>query len=120
MSPPRSSGSRRAGNVRSRIHAAVQRIPRGCVASYGDVAAAAGLAGQARLVGYTLHAAPEGVLPWHRVVNAHGALSLAKLDPGGALTQRLRLEREGVTFDARGRVNLERHRWRTRRISSGA
>lgn len=96
----------------ARIWAAVRRIPRGRVASYGQVAEVAGLPRQARLVGYALHASAPDSVPWHRVVNAQGALSLGKLDPGGALTQRIRLEAEGVGFDARGRVRMEAHRWK--------
>ena len=95
-----------------RIWAVVRRIPRGRVATYGQVAALAELGGQARQVGYALHALPgEGCAPWHRVVNARGAISLP---PGGGadVTQRLRLEREGVRFDARGRIDLERFGWR--------
>jgi methylated-DNA-protein-cysteine methyltransferase related protein len=95
-----------------RVYAVVRRIPRGRVATYGQVAALAGLGGQARQVGYALHALPgEGFAPWHRVVNARGAISLP---PGGGadVTQRLRLEREGVRFDARGRIDLERFGWR--------
>lgn len=99
----------------TRIHAVVRRIPRGCVATYGQVAGLAGFPHAPRLAGYALHALPEGTpLPWHRVVGAGGRLALARLDPEGALTQRLRLEREGVRFDARGRVDLERHGWRPR------
>lgn len=90
----------------------VRRIPRGRVASYGQVADLAGLAGHARLAGYALHASAADALPWHRVVNAEGRLSLARTDPSSGMTQRLRLEREGVRFDARGRVDMTRHRWR--------
>jgi methylated-DNA-protein-cysteine methyltransferase-like protein len=89
----------------------VRRVPRGRVASYGQVASEAGLPGQARLVGYALHASAPDALPWHRIVGWNGALSLARIDPEGGLTQRLRLEREGISFDARGRVIMERHRW---------
>ncbi len=99
----------------TRIHAIVRRIPRGRVATYGQVAGLAGFPHAPRLAGYALHALPEGTpLPWHRVVGAGGRLALARLDPDGALTQRLRLEREGVRFDARGRVDLERSGWRPR------
>jgi methylated-DNA-protein-cysteine methyltransferase-like protein len=91
----------------------VRRIPRGRVVTYGQVAALAGLEGRPRLAGYALHALPEGSpLPWHRVLGAVGRLTLAKLDPAAALTQRLRLEREGVRFDARGRVDMEAYAWR--------
>ncbi|MGH7730066.1 MAG: hypothetical protein ACRENJ_02340, partial [Candidatus Eiseniibacteriota bacterium] len=63
-----------------------------------------------------LHALPEGTpLPWHRVLGAGGRLTIVRLDPAAATTQRLRLEREGVAFDARGRVDLGVWRWRPRR-----
>ncbi|HET9952543.1 MAG TPA: MGMT family protein [Candidatus Eisenbacteria bacterium] len=96
-----------------RIYAVVRRIPRGRVATYGDVARLAGLPRQPRLVGYALHAAPEGArLPWHRVVNAQGRLSLGRGVTGGDLPQRFRLEREGVVFDQSGRIPLESYRWK--------
>lgn len=99
----------------ARIYAVVRRIPRGRVATYGQVAELAGLPGQARQVGYALHALPEGTaVPWHRVLNARGTLSLRR-SSGGEITQRLRLEREGVRFDAGGRIPLERLKWRPSR-----
>ena len=101
-------------NAHARILAVVRRIPRGRVATYGQVAALAGFAHAPRLTGYALHALPEGTpLPWHRVVGAGGRLSLARLSPAGAETQRLRLEAEGVGFDARGRVRLDAHAWKS-------
>jgi methylated-DNA-protein-cysteine methyltransferase related protein len=91
-----------------RIYAAVRRIPYGAVATYGDVAAAAGLAGHARLVGYALHALPSSTtVPWHRVINARGRISLRRGVAGGDLAQRFLLEAEGVVFDASGCVRLE-------------
>lgn len=116
-SPDRARGvggpARSGAGAHARILAVVVRIPRGRVATYGQVAALAGLAGAARLAGYALHALPAGTpLPWHRVLGAGGRLSLAKLDPAAAITQRMRLEREGVKFDARGKVDLRRFRWR--------
>lgn len=96
----------------AKLCATVRRIPRGKVASYGQVAEAAGMPRQARLVGYALHAAASDSMPWHRVVNAQGVLSLGKLDPHGATTQQLRLAAEGVTFDGRGRVKMMQHRWK--------
>lgn len=97
---------------RSRIYAVVRRIPEGSVATYGQVARLAGMPGHARQVGYALHAlgAPSRI-PWHRVVNRLGGISLRRL-PGPEITQRKRLEREGVAFDARGRVSLAQHLWR--------
>jgi len=97
------------------ILAIVRRIPRGRVATYGQVAALAGYAHAPRLAGYALHALPEGTpLPWHRVLGAGGRISLARLSPDGAVLQRLRLEAEGVTFGPRGRVRIEIHSWRPR------
>jgi methylated-DNA-protein-cysteine methyltransferase-like protein len=96
--------------LHKRIHDIVSRIPRGRVATYGQVARIARLPGQARLVGYALHATPAGKkIPWQRVVNAQGAISL-----GGesAARQRRLLEREGVRFDARGRIPLASFQWR--------
>ena len=98
----------------ARIHAVVRRIPRGRVATYGQVAALAGLAGHARQVGYALHAlGDEDGVPWQRVVNARGAIS-PRAEPHAEAIQRQLLEREGVRFDARGRVDLERYGWRPR------
>ncbi len=99
----------------ARIRAVVRRIPRGRVATYGQVAALAGLPRHARLVGYALHALPDATpLPWHRVLGAGGRISLMRSPGGAGVTQRIRLEREGVRFDARGRVNLARHGWKPR------
>jgi len=93
----------------------VRRIPRGRVATYGQVAAEAGIPQAPRVAGYALYALPPGSpVPWHRVVAAGGRLSLGKLDPHGAITQRLRLEHEGVRFDGRGCVDMERHVWKPR------
>ena len=95
-----------------RIYAVVRRIPRGRVATYGQVAELAGLPGHARQVGYALHALPAGsAVPWHRVINARGEVSRRSV-PGPELSQRMRLEREGVGFDLRGRVDLRASGWR--------
>jgi len=95
-----------------RIYAVVARIPRGRVATYGQVAIYAGLPGHARQVGTALASLPEGSgVPWHRVINARGEVS-----PRGGLGleegyQRHLLEREHVPFDGRGRVDLDRFGW---------
>lgn len=96
-----------------RFYEVVRRIPRGRVATYGQVAEMAGLAGHARQVGYALFALPDGSpVPWHRVVNARGEISLRGGVPGSALPQRFRLEEEGVEFDGGGRIALRRFGWR--------
>lgn len=94
-----------------RIYAVVRRIPRGKVLNYGRVAELAGLAGHARQVGYAMHALPAGTaVPWHRVVNARGAVS-RRAHPGAELTQRMMLEKEGVRFGHGDRIDLDRHLW---------
>jgi methylated-DNA-protein-cysteine methyltransferase-like protein len=99
----------------ARIYAVVRRIPRGRVATYGQVAGLAGLAGHARQVGYALHAlGAESRVPWHRVINARGGVSPRAL-PGWERVQRQLLEDEGIRFDDGGRVALDRYRWRPRR-----
>jgi methylated-DNA-protein-cysteine methyltransferase-like protein len=96
------------------IYSVVRRIPRGRVATYGQVATLAGLAGHARQVGYALNALPDATaVPWHRVVNAAGRISV-RAAPGGELVQQLLLEKEGVRLDARGRIPLDRIRWQPR------
>ena len=101
------------------IYAVVRRIPVGRVATYGQVAALAGLPGRARQAGYALHALPPSTrVPWHRVLNAQGAVSV-RAEGGDTLRQRMLLEREGVRFDARGRVALARYRWAPRRFAKG-
>ena len=94
------------------IYRQVRAVPRGRVATYGQIAQLAGLPGCARQVGYALHALPPGsTVPWQRVLNARGELSLA--DESGD-RQRGLLAAEGVEFDARGRVDLKRFQWRPR------
>jgi methylated-DNA-protein-cysteine methyltransferase-like protein len=100
---------------REEIYAVVRRIPRGRVATYGQIAELAGLPGHARQVGYALAALPPGTaVPWQRVINAAGMVSRRKM-PGEELSQRQLLEKEGVKFDARGRVALAKVRWKARR-----
>jgi methylated-DNA-protein-cysteine methyltransferase-like protein len=101
--------------ARQSIYSIVSRIPRGRVATYGQVARLAGLPGQARLVGYALAALGEGSrVPWHRVVNARGRISARRDGGPEAAIQRLRLERERVRFDADGLIPLATFRWRPR------
>jgi methylated-DNA-protein-cysteine methyltransferase-like protein len=97
-----------------RIWRVVARVPRGRVATYGQIAHLAGLPGQARQVGYALAALPEASrVPWQRVVNARGELSpRATFD--GAARQRVALAEEGIVFDAAGRIDLNRYLWRPR------
>ncbi len=103
----------RPGSRYERMYAVIRRIPKGRVATYGQIAALAGYPGHARQVGYALYSLREGTdLPWHRVVNARGGLSLGAVVPEGEIEQRIRLEVEGVEFGANGRIDLKRFQWR--------
>lgn len=94
------------------IYDVIRRIPRGWVATYGQVAAMAGLPRRARLVGRVLQRLDPAVkIPWHRVVNAKGEISYSLSRNGGDALQRRLLEKEGFEFDANGRLDLERCRW---------
>ena len=94
-----------------RIYAAVKLIPRGQVATYGQVAAAAGNPRLARVVGYALHANPEpGVIPCHRIVNADGRLAPG-FAFGGVRAQQELLEAEGVEV-VEGHVDLKKYQLR--------
>jgi methylated-DNA-protein-cysteine methyltransferase-like protein len=94
------------------ICAVVRRIPEGWVATYGQIAAMAGLPGRARLVGQVLqHLDPATDVPWHRVVNSKGEVSCSPSRNGGDTLQRRLLEKEGVEFNDMNRFNLERFRW---------
>lgn len=87
----------------AQVHAAVRAIPRGRVATYGDVAAAVGSRSVARQVGWALAALPEGSdVPWHRVVGARGTVARLGTDAGREQVRRLRAE--GVDVDAAGRI----------------
>jgi len=87
-----------------KFYQAVRNVPRGRVASYGQIAELAGFEGHARQVGYALHALPANSgVPWHRVVNAKGEISPRSAGDSHEL-QRMLLEAEGVKFDGKGRV----------------
>ena len=95
-----------------RVYRLVARIPAGRVASYGQIAAMLGHPRAARTVGWALASLSEeqaAVVPWHRVLNRAGVISLP--DRFAALQQAL-LEAEGVEFNADGRVEMRRYGWR--------
>ena len=99
-----------------RIYNVVKRIPRGRVATYGQIAELAGLPRQPRMVGYALSALPESwSIPWHRVINAKGQVS-ARSEPDFDYPQRALLESEGIEFDAKNRISLTRFRWKPRPV----
>jgi methylated-DNA-protein-cysteine methyltransferase-like protein len=95
------------------VYRVVRRVPRGKVVTYGQVAAILGQARGARAVGMALAALRPpllGLVPWQRVINAAGRCS--HRDGFSAAVQRDLLEREGVRFDRRGKVDLRRYRWK--------
>jgi methylated-DNA-protein-cysteine methyltransferase-like protein len=98
-------------DINHRIWQVVASIPEGKVATYGGVAQKAGMTGAARRVGLALRKLPTNTrIPWHRVVNAQGRISL----PAGSSshhTQRDRLESEGILFAGSGRINLTLFGW---------
>jgi len=95
-----------------KIYDVVRQIPRGKVATYGQVARLAGLGGHARQVGYALHNLPENSgIPWQRVINAKGQISF----PPDSLhwhLQRALLEAEEIRFDENDKISLARYRWK--------
>ncbi|MEO8879459.1 MAG: MGMT family protein [Gemmatimonadaceae bacterium] len=105
----------KADSTRERIYAVTRRVPRGKVATYGQIAEIAGLPGHARQVGYAMAAiGRSSTVPWHRVINAEGRVSLRSSGAGSTIVQQQLLEREGVIFDDGGRVSLTRYRWKPR------
>ncbi len=90
-----------------RVYEIVRQVPNGKVTTYGDVAQLVGQGCDARIVGYAMGACPDD-LPWQRVINAQGKISL---QGDSAEKQRMRLEAEGIEFDARGKIDLKRYRW---------
>ena len=99
-------------SAHDRFYRVVRRIPPGRVSTYGTVARVAGLPGRARQVGYALAAlSGEHDVPWHRVVNAAGRISRRADGSVSERIQRSLLEDEGVRFDARDRIDLDRHGW---------
>ena len=92
-----------------KIYNVVKNIPKGKVATYGQVAFLAGNSRWARVVGYALHVNPEpGIIPCHRVVNKEGRVAPG-FAFGGEEVQRKLLEAEGIIFDLNGRVDLEKY-----------
>ncbi|MBE6915319.1 MAG: MGMT family protein [Ruminococcaceae bacterium] len=98
-------------NTFERIYRVVEMIPRGTVATYGQVAALAGNPRWSQIVGYALHVNPRpGEIPCHRVVNRFGETAKA-FAFGGEDMQKKLLMQEGVAFSEDGRVDLTRFQW---------
>jgi methylated-DNA-protein-cysteine methyltransferase related protein len=92
------------------VKQAIRAIPRGRVATYGQIAATAGREHGARGVAWILHSSSEKAgLPWHRVIGASGRISLPR--GRGFAEQKAKLLAEGVAVGPGGRVDLPRYRW---------
>ena len=101
-----------------RIWHVVACIPKGKVATYGQVARLAGMPGAARMAGWALFALPDGLklrgrpVPWQRVINAQGRISPRAGDLVGGRSRQLRLLRqEGVRVSRGGRIDLRTYGW---------
>lgn len=95
----------------SRVYALVRDVPPGAVVTYGQVALLLGSPAAARAVGYALsYLGPTTDVPWWRVINARGEVSLKNRGMEADLQREL-LEREGVTFHASGKTDLATYRW---------
>lgn len=96
------------------IYQIVRQIPKGKVATYGQVADLANLYGKARLVGYALYRVDIYLsdVPWHRVINAKGEISQSTSRFGADYLQRSLLEQEGIIFSPQGKINLREYLWR--------
>ncbi|MEZ9936198.1 MGMT family protein [Vibrio breoganii] len=95
--------------LKYKVFAVVHQIPLGMVSTYGDIAKFSGYPGYARQVGAILSNLPEGsALPWHRVINSKGEISLKGED---LQRQKSRLVEEGIVFSVAGKVKLRQFRW---------
>lgn len=105
------AGSSKGSDTYRIIWETVSRIPKGNVATYGQIAALSRLPGQARLVGYALHNLPHSSdVPWHRVLNAGGYISFPQMS-AAYKEQRALLEEEGIVF-RNNRADFKRCRWK--------
>ncbi len=95
-----------------KVWAIVAHVPIGSIVTYGQVAALLGNPRAARTVGWALHSTPHHIdIPWHRVINSKGRISTDCGEHSPDLQRRL-LEHEGIEFDARGYVDVDRYQWR--------
>ena len=98
--------------IYKQIYEIIGLIPSGKVATYGQISEIVGYC-TARMVGYAVSSIPlSSVIPWQRVINYKGEISLRSSGSGGELVQQKLLESEGIKFDQFGRTYLEHFRWK--------
>jgi methylated-DNA-protein-cysteine methyltransferase-like protein len=109
--PPEAGPEHRgSAAVFARIYRVVRQVPRGQVATYGQIALIAG-APTPRIVGFAMAGLPNGSkVPWQRIINSQGQVSVRK-EGGSDWQQRHRLEAEGVRFDRKDRVDFAATAW---------
>lgn len=95
---------------RARVYKIVNEIPVGRVMTYGQIAMILGEGYTPRTIGFVMHAADTQSVPWQRVINSQGACSTGRMTVPVNLQQQI-LESEGVTFDEKGRCDLNIYRW---------
>ncbi|TFH00912.1 MAG: methyltransferase [Calditrichales bacterium] len=100
-------------SIFERVYEIVRQIPAGKVATYGQIAALLGPGMPPRIVGFALHGLPEHTdIPWHRVVNAKGMISLPSDQVSFDLLQQQLLEKESVKFDSSRKIDFALYLWR--------
>lgn len=94
----------------NRVKQLIKSVPRGQVATYGQIAACAGNPRSSRQVAWLLHSSSrKDNLPWHRIINSRGTISLPI--GGGFEEQKVLLEAEGIPVDEKGRIRLSKYLW---------
>ncbi|TYQ15248.1 UNVERIFIED_CONTAM: methylated-DNA-protein-cysteine methyltransferase-like protein [Acetivibrio alkalicellulosi] len=100
-----------------KVYKIVSLIPKGKVATYGQIAKLSGFPKRSRVIGYALHKNPYyGEVPCHRVVNRNGEISYS-FAFGGEMEQRRLLEQEGIVFEENGKIKLEKYLWNPENLS---
>ncbi len=97
-------------NIFEMVYDVVRKVPKGKVATYGQIACMMGNPGLSRVVGYAMSSCPYNDVPCHRIINRFGELA-KNFSEGGNEIQKYLLEREGVKVNEEGRVDLKKYRW---------
>jgi len=99
-----------------KIYQIIEKIPYGCVATYGQIASLAGIPKQSRRIGYALSVLNDHDIPWHRVINAKGEISRRSNSDYESYQRDLLID-EGIVFDKKGKVSLDQFGWKLAKLS---